>query len=244
MRGAARPHAGDVRPRASSSSTTARPTARDRAAAGGATLVRRDRNGGPAAARNTGVAHVDTPFVAFLDADTRPPADWIERLGGHFDDPRVAAVAPRIAERLLDMGPRRNVPYVPSRRADRPHASSRTSTRRCATARTSTSSGGCATRAGACVYEPDVVVEHDEHAHARAGASATARAPRRSRRRHPTRLRHVSFPRTRTRAVARELAARGRPAPARARLDRPRLAGNRPRTRETRQPLWNRRPLG
>ena len=74
-------------------------------AAGAATVVRRD-NGGPAAARNTGVAHVDTPFVAFLDADTRPPADWIERLGGHFDDPRVAAVAPRVSERLLDMGPR------------------------------------------------------------------------------------------------------------------------------------------
>ena len=38
----------------------------------GATLVRRARSGGPAAARNTGVAHVTTPFVAFLDSDASP----------------------------------------------------------------------------------------------------------------------------------------------------------------------------
>ncbi len=76
--------------------------------------IRRERCGGPAAARNTGLEHATTELVAFLDADTLPPPDWIERLAGHFDDPRVKAVAPRIraANRRrspLDLGPDRTV---------------------------------------------------------------------------------------------------------------------------------------
>lgn len=66
------------------------------AAVHGATVVRRAVNGGPAAARNTGLDHVTTELVAFVDSDTAPPPGWIERLAGHFSDPMVAAVAPRI----------------------------------------------------------------------------------------------------------------------------------------------------
>lgn len=68
----------------------------DIAAQHGATLVTRPDNGGPAAARNTGLAHVSTELVAFLDSDCVAPPDWIEDLAGHFADPLVAAVAPRI----------------------------------------------------------------------------------------------------------------------------------------------------
>lgn len=64
-------------------------------------VVRRAANGGPAAARNTGLAEVVTPLVAFVDADvTLPdvaaPDDWLGPLLAHFADPRVALAAPRV----------------------------------------------------------------------------------------------------------------------------------------------------
>jgi mycofactocin system glycosyltransferase len=62
----------------------------------GATVVRRAVRGGPAAARNTGLESVETPLVAFVDSDCRLPAGWLEGLLGHFDDPSVAVVAPRV----------------------------------------------------------------------------------------------------------------------------------------------------
>ena len=62
----------------------------------GATLLRRAESGGPGPARNTGLAQVRSEFVALLDSDCVPPAGWIEALVGHFADPMVAAVAPRI----------------------------------------------------------------------------------------------------------------------------------------------------
>ncbi len=65
-------------------------------AARGATLLRRAFNGGPGPARNTALARAGTEFVAFLDSDCVPPPGWIEALAGHFADPLVAAVAPRI----------------------------------------------------------------------------------------------------------------------------------------------------
>ncbi|WP_157260601.1 glycosyltransferase [Patulibacter minatonensis] len=67
------------------------------AGAHGARLLRRDENGGPAAARNDGLRLVETPVVAFLDSDCVVPTGWLDALGGHFADPLVAAVAPRVA---------------------------------------------------------------------------------------------------------------------------------------------------
>jgi mycofactocin system glycosyltransferase len=105
------------------------------AAAHGATLVRRAANGGPAAARNTGLDHATTELVAFVDSDCVPSPGWIDRLVGHFADPAVAAVAPRVgaltgtsvtgrytrAAGSLDMGrqparvaPNARVSYVPT----------------------------------------------------------------------------------------------------------------------------------
>jgi mycofactocin system glycosyltransferase len=104
------------------------------AAAGeaGATVLRHDVTRGPAAARNTGWRAATTAVVAFLDAE------WLEPLLAHFDDPEVAAVAPRItttgapplpssmgayeqARPSLDRGPREalvrpgsTVPFVPT----------------------------------------------------------------------------------------------------------------------------------
>ena len=105
------------------------------AAAAGASVLRRPVNGGPAAARNTGLAAADTPLVAFLDSDCVPGPGWLEALLPHFADPAVGAVAPRIvphesgntwlaryegASSTLDMGqrpsivrPGSRVPYVP-----------------------------------------------------------------------------------------------------------------------------------
>ena len=99
------------------------------------TVITRGTNGGPAAARNTGMAEVTTPFVAFVDADIRVTAGDILRLTGHFVDPNVAFAAPRVVTRAggsviaeyesvgsrLDMGarparvrPGSVVPFVPS----------------------------------------------------------------------------------------------------------------------------------
>ncbi|MEO8813658.1 MAG: mycofactocin biosynthesis glycosyltransferase MftF, partial [Mycobacterium sp.] len=59
-------------------------------------LLRHPRSRGPAAARNTGLASCTTEFVAFLDSDVVPRRGWLEALLGHFCDPAVALVAPRI----------------------------------------------------------------------------------------------------------------------------------------------------
>jgi len=94
----------------------------------GATL-RLDRNRGPAAARNAARALVDTPLVAFVDADVELLDDvgigsWLDALLPHFDDRRVGLVAPRVtgeAHSPLDLGamPARiragaRVSYVPA----------------------------------------------------------------------------------------------------------------------------------
>lgn len=59
-------------------------------------ILRHPESRGPAAARNTGLAACTTDFVAFLDSDVVPRRGWLEALLGHFCDPTVALVAPRI----------------------------------------------------------------------------------------------------------------------------------------------------
>lgn len=98
-------------------------------------IVRLAENSGPGAARNAGVRSVTTPFVAFVDDDVEITAAQVLELSGHFTDPNVACVAPRVSTEAgssfvsqyesvrspLDMGPaparvrpRSMVPYVPS----------------------------------------------------------------------------------------------------------------------------------
>jgi mycofactocin glycosyltransferase len=104
----------------------------------GATVLRRESSGGPAAARNTALAAVTTGRVAFLDSDCVPEPGWLATTCAHFADPLVGAVAPRVrpepvrtrapareryaaARSPLDMGSRESavvpggrVPYVPT----------------------------------------------------------------------------------------------------------------------------------
>lgn len=106
------------------------------ARAHGARVLHLPANVGPGAARNAGLVATTGPLVAFLDSDCRPPAGWLEALAGHFTDPSVGAVAPRVragagdrtllaryaaARGPLDLGPAESqvrpggrVPYVPT----------------------------------------------------------------------------------------------------------------------------------
>jgi mycofactocin system glycosyltransferase len=110
---------------------------REVALGAGARFVGLPVNQGPATARNEGLALVTTPLVAFVDSDCLPSADWLDPLRRAFDDPLVAAVAPRIVpaggppttwlgayesvQSSLDRGPTAGlvrpqspIPYVPS----------------------------------------------------------------------------------------------------------------------------------
>ena len=64
----------------------------------GARFVGLTVNVGPAGARNAGLAGVHSAVVAFVDSDCVPRDGWLGLLLGHFDDPLVAAVAPRIVQ--------------------------------------------------------------------------------------------------------------------------------------------------
>lgn len=55
-----------------------------------------DINVGPAAARNAGLFKVSSPLAMFIDSDCVPVPGWLEPLLAHFEDPMVAAAAPRV----------------------------------------------------------------------------------------------------------------------------------------------------
>ena len=69
---------------------------KDAAGRHGAQFVGLSANMGPAGARNAGTAAAHTPIVAFVDSDCVASPGWLDALLGHFDDPMVAAVAPRV----------------------------------------------------------------------------------------------------------------------------------------------------
>ena len=99
-----------------------------------ARVVRRATNGGPAVARNDGLAQVTTDFVAFVDTDVQISAAQLCDLAAHLRDGTADLVAPRIraasgsdisdyesSRDPLDMGPDTTVvapgsrvPYVPA----------------------------------------------------------------------------------------------------------------------------------
>ena len=62
----------------------------------GARFVGLNSHAGPSGARNAGMEKVHSALVAFVDSDCVPTEGWLGPLLGHFDDPLVAAVAPRI----------------------------------------------------------------------------------------------------------------------------------------------------
>jgi len=70
----------------------------------GATVVQCDERRGPAAARNAGLAFVDTPLVAFVDSDVEVGTDWLPWLLCHLSDPDVAVVAPRVVCPAPELG--------------------------------------------------------------------------------------------------------------------------------------------
>ena len=73
-------------------------------------LIRRRTNGGPAAARTTGLLACTSDVVVLIDSDCLPTPVAINHLAAHLADPLVAAVAPRMtasgSRSVLDLGDR------------------------------------------------------------------------------------------------------------------------------------------
>lgn len=59
-------------------------------------IIRRPLNGGPAAARNSGLERVTTPLVAFVDADVECSVDDITALAAWLGAANASAIAPRV----------------------------------------------------------------------------------------------------------------------------------------------------
>jgi mycofactocin system glycosyltransferase len=72
------------------------------ASAHGARLIRHERNGGPAAARNTGARACTADVIAFVDSDAVVASSTLRHLAAHLADPAVVGAAPRV--RAVDAG--------------------------------------------------------------------------------------------------------------------------------------------
>lgn len=62
-------------------------------------LMRHADNQGLAAARNTAIKNINTEFIASLDADCEPKADWLENLMKRFDSAKIAGAGGRLLEK-------------------------------------------------------------------------------------------------------------------------------------------------
>jgi mycofactocin system glycosyltransferase len=201
----------------------------------GAILIRRETSGGPAAARNDALLEVETELVAFCDSDCEPEPGWIRALAAHFEDPLVAAVAPRVVPRApalhatwvqryastrspLDMGPRPGqvapggrISYVPTAALVVRHEAIGRGFDPGLRFGEDVDLVWRMHDAGRRIrYEPRVIVPHSEPA--RPGALLLRRfgygasaAP--LARRHPGRLAHVSVPRPGDRSIRRAVQA-------------------------------------
>ncbi|HNW35724.1 MAG TPA: glycosyltransferase [Candidatus Ozemobacteraceae bacterium] len=67
------------------------------------TWVRLAQNGGPARARNAGIAKARGELVFFTDADCRPEPGWIEELSKPFEDPAVTGAKGRYRTSQTDV---------------------------------------------------------------------------------------------------------------------------------------------
>jgi len=201
-----------------------------------ATYVRRT-NGGPAAARNTALPSLHSDFVAFLDSDCLAPRGWLEALRGHFEDPRVVAVAPRVVggvrspldlgSRPAQVGPGGPVAYVPTAALLVRRSALSPFDERLRFGEDVDLVWRLVAAGGVVRYDPSVVVEHREPTGVgrllrrfRYGTSAAPLAQR-----HPGKLTHLVLPPWPTAVVAllllrRPKAALAVAAVATARLDR------------------------
>ncbi len=68
----------------------------------GAHLVTRGVSGGPAAARNDALGATGTELVAMVDSDCTVTNEWLDGLLWLFEDPSIAAVAPRVRPAPVD----------------------------------------------------------------------------------------------------------------------------------------------
>jgi mycofactocin system glycosyltransferase len=62
-------------------------------------VIRLDTNSGPAAARNAGIAIIQTEFIACIDVDVTISGNTISQLLPYFANDKVALVAPRVKSR-------------------------------------------------------------------------------------------------------------------------------------------------
>jgi mycofactocin system glycosyltransferase len=65
------------------------------------TLLRRERSGGPAAARNHALAAADADAILFVDSDVVVAPRTVDLLVAHLADPDVVAVAPRVRPAIV-----------------------------------------------------------------------------------------------------------------------------------------------